>query len=338
MKIIIKNIKQVQYNVEVPSDTITIKDLKSEIEKSHGFDSSQLKLLYSGAVLDDSKTLQEYNIKEDSVIIMMNSKVKPKNVPTTSTENPKPENLPKTEEKKPEEKNTEEKKTEEKKPEEKKTSPDYSEQMTNLLSMGCEQAKAEQAIKAAKGNLQLAIDFYFNGIPENLNTNLNNEENEQTEENPIKTVASIAKIICQNNPASLAPLLQNIGQNDPDLMNLIKENEEEFKRYLESPVTEEDYRALSKFQQETGIGMGTESSNRPRGGVRIALSNEEKEAIKRLKELGNFSESDVVQAYIACDKNEEMTANYLFEQKMKDDDEMFGGNHGNNNNNNQGGQ
>ena len=72
--------------------------------------------------------------------------------------------------------------------------------------------------------------------------------------------------------------------------------------------------------------------------MRIALSNEEKEAIKRLKELGNFSESDVVQAYIACDKNEEMTANYLFEQKMKDDDEMFGGNHGNNNNNNQGGQ
>lgn len=211
--------------------------------------------------------------------------------------------------------------------------------MTNLLSMGCEQAKAEQAIKAAKGNLQLAIDFYFNGIPENLNTNLNNEENEQSEENPIKTVASIAKIICQNNPASLAPLLQNIGQNDPDLMNLIKENEEEFKRYLESPITEEDYRALSKFQQETGIGMGTESSNRQRGGVRIALSNEEKEAIKRLKELGNFSESDVVQAYIACDKNEEMTANYLFEQKMKDDDEMFGGNHGNNNNNNnQGGQ
>ena len=334
MKINIKNIKQVEYNVEVSSDSITIKDLKNEIEKVHGFDSNQLKLLYSGSVLDDSKTLQSYNIKEDSVIIMMNSKVKPKNIPKTDS-------APKTEEKKTEEKKAEETKPEEKKP----NSPDYSEQITSLLGMGCEQQKAEQAIKAAKGNLQLALDYYFNGIPENLDSNnLNNEENESSsDENPIKTVASIAKIICQNNPASLAPLLQNIGQSDPDLMNLIKENEEEFKRYLESPITEEDYRALNKFTQETGLGLGNEgAAGRQRSGARISLSNEEREAINRLKELGNFSEADVVQAYIACDKNEEMTANYLFEQKMKDDDEMFGGGNNNQNNNqnnnNQGGQ
>ena len=37
-----------------------------------------MKLLHNGAILDDSKTLKDYNIKEENVVIMMNSKAKPK--------------------------------------------------------------------------------------------------------------------------------------------------------------------------------------------------------------------------------------------------------------------
>ena len=51
MKLIIKNLKQVTYNVEVPSEKTTVLDLKKEIEKSHGFDSAQLKLLHNGVIL-----------------------------------------------------------------------------------------------------------------------------------------------------------------------------------------------------------------------------------------------------------------------------------------------
>ena len=81
MKLILKNLKQVQYNVEVESEKVTVKDLKNEIEKNHGFDSSLIKLLHNGKVLEDAKTLEEYQIKEESVIIMMNTKLKAKPSP-----------------------------------------------------------------------------------------------------------------------------------------------------------------------------------------------------------------------------------------------------------------
>ena len=51
---------------------------KNEIEKVHGFDSNLMKLLHNGVVLEDAKTLRDYNIKDENVIIMMNSKIKPK--------------------------------------------------------------------------------------------------------------------------------------------------------------------------------------------------------------------------------------------------------------------
>ena len=59
------------------------------------------------------------------------------------------------------------------------------------------------------------------------------------------------------------------------------------------------------------------------------MTQEEVQAVNRLKELG-FNEDEAIQAYLACDKNEELAANYLFEEKMREEEEM------NNNNNNQG--
>ena len=338
MKIIIKNLKQVTYTVEINSEKPTILDLKKEIEKTHGFDSSTLKLLFNGVVLDDSKTLEEYKIKDESTIIMMNSKVKPKNVqqPSSNTD----VNQPKSEEKKPEEqKPAEKKENEQKKPEEK-----YTQQINSLTDMGFEKSQAEAAIKAARGQIDLAVEFLYNGIPEGINDNAMDEEGNNVldqfdngEEDPIKNIASVAKVLCQNNPGALTELLQTIQQTDPDLMNLLKEREEEFKTLLEQPINEQDYRAFQRFGSQIGIGgEGGEGDQHGHGGsqgqIRLNLTPEEQEAIKRLKDLGNFSEADVIQAYIACEKNEELTANYLFEQKMRDDNEMPGGNNNNNNN------
>ena len=351
MKLIIKTIKQVEYNVEIPSEKSTILELKNELGRLLGFEPSLLKLLFNGVILDDPKTLEEYKIQENSIIIMMNSKGKPKNInPSSNNEPPKQ----KIEEKKPEEKKPEQKNenNHQNQKEEK-----YTQQMNSLLDMGFEKTQAEAAIKAARGQIDLAIEFLYNGIPEGINDNLDNfnmdegqeegeEEGEGDDDNgqdPIKTVASVAKVLCQNNPGALAELLQSIQQTDPDLLNLLNEHEDEFKALLEQPINESDYRAFQRYGQNMGIGgeeeqhehgAGHHEHGGGQGQIRISLTPEEQEAIKRLKDLGNFSEADVVQAYIACEKNEELTANYLFEQKMRDDDEMFGGNNNNNNNGN----
>ena len=76
MKLLLKNLRQQEFKIEIESDQKTVKDLKLEIEKVYNFDSTCIKLLHSGVVLEDSKTLEEYKIKEGNVIIMMLAKAK----------------------------------------------------------------------------------------------------------------------------------------------------------------------------------------------------------------------------------------------------------------------
>ncbi|KAI8329900.1 ubiquitin family-domain-containing protein, partial [Blakeslea trispora] len=104
--------------------------------------------------------------------------------------------------------------------------------------------------------------------------------------------------LVQSNPALLQPLLQQLGQSNPEILRSINADPSGFLQAL-----------LEGADDEEGGNSG--------GSSMIQVTQEEKEAIDRLAALG-FERNVVIEAYFACEKNEELAANYLFEHGYDD--------------------
>ncbi|KAL1306513.1 hypothetical protein AAFC00_005206 [Neodothiora populina] len=105
--------------------------------------------------------------------------------------------------------------------------------------------------------------------------------------------------IVQAQPQMLEPILQQVAAGNPQIAQLIGQNPEQFMQLLAEDV--DDDAAL------------------PPGVQQVSVTEEEREAIERLCRLG-FERDMVIQAYFACDKNEELAANFLFDQPDEGDD------------------
>ena len=106
--------------------------------------------------------------------------------------------------------------------------------------------------------------------------------------------------LVQQQPAMLEPILQQVAEGNPQLAQIISQNSEAF---------------LQLLSEDINLGEGGGA-----GGAHVMnVTQEESDAIDRLCGLG-FPRERVIQAYFACDKNEELAANFLFEQP--DDDDM----------------
>ena len=122
-------------------------------------------------------------------------------------------------------------------------------------------------------------------------------------------------------PELLQPLLQQLGQSSPELMQvpcyallfsfyinispmaiqLIQSHPEEFLSLLGGDAGD--------FEDAGG--------EEGEGGQYVTISPEDDAAINRLVALG-FDRNQAAEAFLACDKNEELAANYLFDQMGND--------------------
>jgi UV excision repair protein RAD23 len=243
---------------------------------------------------------------------------------------------------------------------------DYTKEIQQLLDMGFDKQKAFDAIQFSKGNVELAIDYLYNGKPKNDNNNsmdcnLGDDDNDSDREEHgedfedtiylLKNLSIIIILLSKEKGKPIEEIMAIIQKFNFRLFQFIKENEEEFKSYLSLTITDQGYELYENFKKgkETFgylkfqykifdpnysdnniINNHIYNKNESLGNdleEEIELDDdnnfneshskakeEEKKAIKRLRELGNFSEEEAVQAYYCCDKNEELAANYLFEQ------------------------
>lgn len=97
----------------------------------------------------------------------------------------------------------------------------------------------------------------------------------------------------QQQPQMLEPILQQVGAGNPQLAQMIASHPDQFLQLLAEDADED--------------------APLPPGAQAISVTEEEREAIERLCRLG-FERDLVIQAYFACDKNEELAANFLFDQ------------------------
>ncbi|XP_064981711.1 ubiquitin receptor RAD23d-like isoform X1 [Musa acuminata AAA Group] len=112
--------------------------------------------------------------------------------------------------------------------------------------------------------------------------------------------------LVQANPQFLQPMLQELGKQNPQILRLIQEHQGEFLRLINEPAE----------GTEGGNFLGQVPAGMPQA---LSVTPEEHEAIERLEAMG-FERALVLQVFFACNKNEELAANYLLDHMHEFED------------------
>lgn len=134
------------------------------------------------------------------------------------------------------------------------------------------------------------------------------------------------RAMVQQNPALLEPMLQELGRSNPTLLEQINAHQSQFLSMINEPAPQgaTELQSLvrqlaSQYGEEGAAAMLMEEDDEEGGGaggppgagvVEVHLSEEEVAAVERLVGLG-FDRQQCLEAFLICDKDEALAANYL---------------------------
>jgi UV excision repair protein RAD23 len=264
-----------------------ITDLKSVIEVSHpGLPASGQVLIYNGKILQDNIAISQCDIKENTFVVCMVKKKPATSAPPSApvqaspptTTNPAPStSIPQTTSSVPQPVRTEQAPIltqpipTQQPPQPRhqpRTAPEIPEHIIQeVINMGFPENEARFALQAAGGNPNLAIEYLFNGIPENSPFH-------QLAQPPNVMIASettgifpnaaphrleilrrhpqinTLRALYQQDPGSIAGILEQIRQSSPELFQLIHNNRDDFIRLLNEPIPNSNPTAQRQQQQQ----------------------------------------------------------------------------------------
>ena len=322
-----------------------------------GAEVDKQKFIHSGKILVNEKTLEESGVKDGDFLVLMVSNAitatKPKpaesassNVSATSSANVSSASTAASAPSAPSQTPTSAPApaaplTQSQPPEE---------LIKSVMEMGFPREEVIAALRASFNNPDRAVEYLMNGIPANAASEAEEGDESSAGEEDEITQAAIADaaaasnvdlsnnplaflrqnpqfaqlmFVVQQNPRLIGPLLEQIGQSNPEVFQLITENQDAFMQLLQTPLSEAEIMAIAASAEGMEGGEGEDDLSGAEGAAVdpstvIQVTEEEKSAIERLMALG-FDRPRVIEAYFACDKNETVAANFLFEH-MNDED------------------
>ncbi|OHT15909.1 Ubiquitin family protein [Tritrichomonas foetus] len=317
-----KTIAGQQYTIEA-DPTATISELKKILAQQNGFNESTITFAFKSKVLEESATIAEIEYTEDLFIVLFIRK----NIPKKTAVIPKSKNANN-------EKSTEASKEESSiknkdptihntplriepaqqihtsplkifQPNTENDPPDFNEKVETLKAMGYDQPECESALRASLYQVELAAEYLVSGnipeIPQPLNLNealLDSDYSEEEDENS-RFIAEMLTIknVLDSHPENFAEYIQMLDNSNPELVREIKKDPIMFLHRLGLDPSKFDVSSVKKPASQYEEMMAQ-------------FNNEEKQAIHRLEENG-FDTMTVIQVFIACDKNEELTNSCL---------------------------
>lgn len=336
MKLTIKTLSQSTFKIEIELDK-TVKQLKEIIEKDHGkdFPCASQKLIYNGKILADENKLDEYNIDEKKFIVLMITRPPPAAKPVPAKESssgtvkkkdassvlPATTATPSPASKTKDDKTKSTNVASSTRGTASTTNTTSTTASTTAVSQNASSTTTSSANNSSEGSATASRTISSSAMNDILSMS---EPQVASRLAALMTDPNFRQMqdVIQQTPQLLSSRIEELSTTNPELYRFISENPDAFVNMLNHPPAAiRGSRNLPSSVIDAVASDAEQGSGQPRDHrapaasdqtFLMGVSEQDKEAIERLKELG-FSEYLAIQAYIACEKDEQLAANLLFQ-------------------------